>query len=146
MPAGLRRHEQLVRLVRPVERGALGGRKGLAASFAAVALLFLAVDHDVSFSRSCVGPAASVVAKLFVRVHWRLLLLTSDTSKGAAGPAFRATHPSSAVAWGATTVQWFTKYVLLPWWRQTRKPYYPHAEGPGTVKVAVDRADDYHPP
>src|SRR5215204_166677 len=91
-----------VRLVHPVERGALGGRKGLGAPFAAVALLFLAVDHDVTFSCSSVGPAALVVAKSLLRVHWRLLLLTLDTSKGAAGPAFRATHPSSTVAWGAT--------------------------------------------
>ena len=77
-----------VRLVHPVERSALGGRKGLSAPFAAVALLFLAVDHDVSFSRSCVGPAAFVMAKSLVRVHEYLLLLKSDTSKGAAGPAF----------------------------------------------------------
>src|SRR5215212_1477280 len=77
-----------VRLVHPVERSALGGRKGLSAPFAAVALLFFAVDHDVSFSRSGVGPAAFVMAKSLLRVHERLLLLTSDISKGAAGPAF----------------------------------------------------------
>src|SRR5215218_4993030 len=77
-----------VGLVHPVERRALGGRKGLGAPFAAVALLFFAVDYDVSFSRSSVGPAAFVMAKSLLRVHEHLLLLTSDTSKGAAGPAF----------------------------------------------------------
>jgi hypothetical protein len=95
--------DQLMRLVRSIESCALGGRKGSAAAFASVASLFLAVDHDVAFSCSTVGPAALVVAKSLLRVHWRLLLLTLDTSKGAAGPAFRATHPSSTVAWGPTT-------------------------------------------
>jgi hypothetical protein len=80
--------EQLVRLVHPVERAALGSGEGLVAPFTAVAPLFFAVDYDVSLSRSSVGPALSVVAESFVRVHRRLLLLTSDTSKGVSPDPF----------------------------------------------------------
>jgi hypothetical protein len=80
--------KHLVRLVRPVEHATLGGGKGLGAPFTVIAARFLAVDHDVSFSRSSVSPALWVVAESSVRVHLRLLLLTSDTSKGVAGPAF----------------------------------------------------------
>src|SRR3712207_6564067 len=49
-------YDQLVRLVRPVESWALGGGEGSAASFAAIAALFSAVDHDRSLARSSVGP------------------------------------------------------------------------------------------
>jgi hypothetical protein len=42
------------------------------------------------------------VAELLLRVHAALLLLTSYTSKDVAESAFRSTHPSSTVAWGAT--------------------------------------------
>jgi hypothetical protein len=82
---------RLVRLMHPVERGALGGGKGSPASFAAVAALSLSVDHDVTFSAgSGVGPATLVVAKSLPRVHdVHLLSLTSDTGEGAVvGPAF----------------------------------------------------------
>ena len=84
--------DQLMRLVRSVESCALGGGEGLAASFVSIALLFLAVDHDMSLARSCVGPAASVVAKSLLRVHVRVvLLLALDTNKGGAGPACSST-------------------------------------------------------
>ena len=68
--------EQLMRLVHSVERGTFGSRESLAASFAAIAALFLAVDDNVAFTRSAVGPAVSVVAESFLRVHADSLLLT----------------------------------------------------------------------
>jgi hypothetical protein len=52
------------------------GGKGSAATFEATATFFLAMDHDMSLARSSVGPATLVVAKSFVRVHKRILLLT----------------------------------------------------------------------
>jgi hypothetical protein len=66
----------LMRLVHSVECTTFGGRESLAASFAAVAPLFLAMDHDVALTRSAVGPAVSVVAESFLRVHADSLLLT----------------------------------------------------------------------
>ncbi len=84
-------HDQLMWLVRPIERRALGGGEGLAASFASIAALFSTVDHDVSFSRSSVGPATLVVAESSLRVHARVLLLTLNTNKSAAGPACSST-------------------------------------------------------
>jgi hypothetical protein len=47
------------------------------------------------------------VAELLLRVHAALLLLTSYTSKDVAESAFRSSHPSSTVAWGATLACWF---------------------------------------
>ena len=84
-------HDQLMWLVHPVESCALGGREGSAASFAAVAALFSAMDHDMSLGGSSVGPATLVVAESSLRVHMRILLLTLDTNKDAAGPACSST-------------------------------------------------------
>src|SRR5215204_2644348 len=82
---------QLVRFVRPVERGAFGFTESLGASFAAVASLLLAVDHDVALTCSAVGPATAIVAKSLLRVHMRILLLALNTNKSAAGPACSST-------------------------------------------------------
>ena len=66
--------------------------KVLAAPFALVSALFLAVDHDVALAYSGVGPATLVVAESFVRVHiGGILLLALDTNKGVAGPACSST-------------------------------------------------------
>src|SRR3712207_3395035 len=72
------------------------------ASLATIALLFVAMDHDVPIALAPVGPTVLVVAELLLRVHAALLLLTSYTSKDVAESAFRSTHPSSTIAWGAT--------------------------------------------
>jgi hypothetical protein len=69
----------------------VGGGEGSAASFAAIPVLFSATDHDMSFALSSVGPATLVMAESSLRVHTRVLLLTLDTNKGAAGPACSST-------------------------------------------------------
>ena len=87
----------------PLEGAAFGLGEGLPATFAAVATLFLAMDHDVSLALASVCSAALVVAKLLVRVHAAsLYLLTLDTSKDASRPASLSTQLSSTVPWGAT--------------------------------------------
>jgi hypothetical protein len=85
-----------VRLVHPVESCAFGFAEGFGAPLAAVAPLFLTVDHDVALAHPSICPASRVVAESSGRVHTRLpLLLTSDTNKSAAGPALLSirAHP-----------------------------------------------------
>ena len=86
--------EKLVRLMYPVEGGALRLTEGGAASLAPVAPLFLAMDHDVSLPRSPEGPTVLVVAELLSRVHGALLLLTLYTSKDAPEIRFSFNSPS----------------------------------------------------
>jgi hypothetical protein len=82
--------------------GALCLREGASASLAAVALLFVGMDHDMLLALSPAGPAVLVVAELLLRVHAALFVLTSYTSKDVAESAFGSGHPSSTVAWSAT--------------------------------------------
>ena len=90
---GHHRQNQLLWLVHPVESGALGGREGPATALAAVALLFLAVDHDVAFAGAAVGTAMLVMTELLVRVHADAPLSGDQRpNKGAAVPACNSTH------------------------------------------------------
>src|SRR5215211_329561 len=100
---GEHHEDQLLGLMEAIERGALRLSEGAATSLATVALLFLAMDHDMLLALAPVGPTGLVVAELLLRVHATLLLLTSYTSKDVAESAFRSSHPSSTVAWGATS-------------------------------------------
>jgi hypothetical protein len=60
---------------------------------------------------------------LLLRVHATLLLLTSYTSKDVAESAFRSTHPSSTVAWGATPGQDELRriYLMSSWVNKGKK-------------------------
>src|SRR3712207_5328533 len=91
---GEHHEDQLLGLVKAIECSALRLREGASASLAAVALLFVAMDHDMLLALAPVGPAILVVAGLLLRIHAALLLLTSYTSKDVAGSAFRSSHPS----------------------------------------------------
>src|SRR5688500_4308310 len=94
---GQKRHHsehQFLWLVHPVKGGALRLAEGLLATFALVAPLGGAMDHDVSLCLASVCPAALVVAELILRVHTALLFsLTSNISKGASRPASFSTRP-----------------------------------------------------
>src|SRR3712207_314074 len=96
-----------------IERGTLRLSKGASASLAAIALLFVAMDHDMLLALAPVGPTVLVVAELLLRVHAALLLLTSYTSKDVAESAFRSTHPSSTVPWGATLTTSMSDFTLF---------------------------------
>src|SRR3712207_6740768 len=66
----------------------LGAEKGLAHLCSASAALFGRGSRCVLLPLGCRPRAGFVMAKSLLRVHECLLLLTSDISKGAAGPAF----------------------------------------------------------
>src|SRR3712207_2934705 len=76
-----------------IERGTLRLSKGASASLAAIALLFVAMDHDMLLALAPVGPTVLVVAELLLGVHAALLLLTSYTSKDVAEIRFSFNSP-----------------------------------------------------
>ena len=96
-----------VRLVRPVQGRAPRRSERLAASFAAVTPLALAVDHDMPRPPAPVGPTIRVVAELALRVHappltdlkhqqeWRMACLFFNRSAHPRFPGVLPVHRDS---------------------------------------------------
>src|SRR5215217_6215363 len=77
------REYQPLRLVYSVEGSTPALGEGPPATLAAITALLLAVDHDVTLSRTAVGAATSVVTELPVRVHANTSLVwRSETKQG----------------------------------------------------------------
>lgn len=62
-------HDQRRGMVQAIERGALGGREGLPALDAEIALLFLAVDANIAFGGLPFGRATLVRAECCLSLH-----------------------------------------------------------------------------